>query len=337
MNDKWLVIDSHAHYLPVEALAWTRKSQDFDYSALLKGELKIAFDRVQDIEGKLKVMQDAGIDMELLSYAQWSPQGLDICKAMNDGYSRIERDYPGKFICCGHIPLQGGKDVIFELERCVKDLGRKGVALVSSLPDVTLDDPRLWPVYGKIQEFDIPIVIHPTLRFPLWGGDKKYELRRTISREYDIAKACVEVMYGVLKDFPGLKFIFPHYGGGMPALKARLRAWYEPENWVIPPEIKNSPKTPQELDELGISKAFDDLFDKLYFDMAGAGAGWLPMIKIAMMGIRPERICFGTDYPFDIHNGKDIKTFIEVIKNMDAPEPEKRLMLGENIKRLFKL
>jgi len=123
----------------------------------------------------------------------------------------------------------------------------------------------------------------------------------------------------------------------MPGLKGRLRAWFEPEGLDIPAEIKNTPKTPRELDALGIPQAFDAVFDKLYFDMAGSGAGWLPAIKAALATLRTDRICFGTDYPHDMHTAQDIKSFIDTIKQLDTPEQDKRLMLGENIKRLFKV
>lgn len=337
VKEKWLVIDSHTHFLSQEAVAKSGVCRNFDYTALLKGEMSIPYGRIQDIEGTLRIMEDAGVDMAVLNMSAWSGQGLDVCKAMNDGNARLNKDYPGKFILCGHIPLQGGQDVVDEVERCVTELGLHGMSLVSSVEDVFLDSPALWSVYKKIQELDVPIVVHPSVRFPIWGGGKKYELRRTISREYDIAKAAVEVMYGVLKDFPNLKWLFPHYGGGMPGLKARLRAWYEPGEWKIPAEIKSCPKTPRELKELGLDKSFDALFDKLYVDMAGSGAGWKPAILAALQIIRADRTCFGTDYPYDMHTAQDIKAFVNLIKRLDIPDRDKKLMLGGNIKRLFKV
>ena len=71
--------------------------------------------------------------------------------------------------------------------------------------------------------------------------------------------------------------------------------------------------------------------------MAGSGAGWLPMIKAALLTIRTDRTCFGTDYPWDLHNAEDIRSFIAVIKQLDIPESDKRLILGENTKNLFKI
>jgi len=337
MEKKWLVIDSHTHFLPEEAVRKMGVSHGFDYTALLKGEMSIPYKRVQDIEGILRIMEDAGIDMAVENQAAVSIQGLEICKALNDGYGRILRQHPGKFIFCGHVALEGGQDVVDEIDRCINELGLHGISMASSAPDVSLDAPQLWPIYEKINSLDVPIVLHPSVRFPIWGGGAKYELRRTVSREYDVMKATVEVMYGVLKDFPDLKFLIPHYAGGLPGQKARLRAWFEPAALKIPAEIKNCPKTPRELNELGIPKAFDEIFNKIYVDMAGAGAGWIPAIKVALLMIRPDRICFGTDYPYDMHTAEDIRAFINTIKNLDIPGNDKRLMLGENIKRLFKL
>ena len=332
---KWLVIDAHSHFLPEEAVAQA-VSEGFDLSTI-SGKGKTALKKTEDIEETARIMEDAGVDMAVLSQAPWSQIGLQVCKALNNGYARIARNYPNKFILCGHIPLRQGQDVIDEIERCINELGLKGMSLVASLPDVTLDSSQLWPMYEKINQLGVPIVIHPPIRPPSQGRETKYGLYPTVFRECDNAAATVEVMYGVLKDFPDLKFLMPHYGGGMPGQKARVRAWFEPEGWHVPNEIKHSPKTPRELDELGLSKAFDELFDKIYFDMAGSGAGWIPMIKAALLIMRPDRICFGTDYPFDIHNAQDIRLFIDNIKKLDIPEIDKRLMLGENIKNLFKI
>ncbi|MDP2917227.1 MAG: amidohydrolase family protein [Dehalococcoidia bacterium] len=339
LKEKWLIIDSHIHYIPKKAVSKAGISGGFDYTAPLRGEMVTSYGRAQDIEGMIQIMEDSGVDLAVLNQTAWSPQGIEMCKIMNDSYAEVGQKYPGKFILCGHVPLQQGQDVINEIDRCINALGIKGMALVSSMPDVSLDSPQMWTVYEKINDLDVPIVVHPTVRVPIWGGGKKYGMCWSVAREYDIAKATVEVMYGVLKDFPNLKFLMPHYGGGMPGQIGRLRAQYNPDNrnWGTAGEIKFSIKTPRELDEMGLSQAFDELFDKLYFDMAGAGGGWIPAIKAAINTIRTDRICFGTDYPYDIHTPEDIRTFITNIKTLDIPEHDKRLILGENIKRLFNI
>ncbi len=344
MTANWLIIDSHIHYLPKEVVIQAASSGTDLSTILRKNRGGVSYksqdvptSRMQDIEEIIRVEEDAGVDMAVLTQSPSSQLGLDACKTLNNCYAKIAHNYPGRFIMCGHIPLRQGQDIIDEIERCINSLGFKGMALVSSLPEITLDSPKLWPIYEKISRLNVPIVIHPPILPPMNTRENKYNLCRTIFRESDIAATTVEVMYGVLKDFPDLKFLMPHYGGGMPGQKARLRAWFETENRTIPVEIKSSPKTPRELDELGLSQDFDNIFNKLYFDMAGSGAGWMPMMKTALLMFRADRVCFGTDYPFDVHNSQDIRLFIDNIKKLDIPEDEKRLMLGENVKKLFKI
>jgi predicted TIM-barrel fold metal-dependent hydrolase len=338
LEEKYLVIDSHIHFLPEEAVSKAKALRTVDFTTFIKGDMGASpHTKIQNIEEILRIMESAGVDKAVLNQSAWSKQGLEVCQALNDGYARIKRQYPGKFILCGHVPLGKSAGAVNEVERCIGELGLQGISILTSAPDVSLDMPELWPIFDKIAKLDVPIVVHPSIRAPIWGGGAKYNLSRTITREYDIAKSCVEVMYGVLKDFPTLKFLFPHYGGGMQALQARLRAWYEADGFKIPAEIKGSPKTPRELEETGLSAAFDELFGKIYFDMSGSGAGWLPMIKASLLLIPAQRTCFGTDYPYDMHSAQDIRQFIDIIKGLRISEARKRAILGGNVQRLFNI
>jgi predicted TIM-barrel fold metal-dependent hydrolase len=65
--------------------------------------------------------------------------------------------------------------------------------------------------------------------------------------------------------------------------------------------------------------------------------GWMPIAEAAIKTIRADRLCFGTDYPFEIHDARDVKEFAENIGHLDLSEQDKRNILGENIRRLFKL
>jgi predicted TIM-barrel fold metal-dependent hydrolase len=281
------------------------------------------------------MMDEAGVDMAVLNQAAWSPQGLEMCRAINDGYAEAGKKYPDRFIPCIHIPLEAGPEVLAEVDRGVNELGMKGLALVSSMSETRLDSETLFPIYEKISQYEIPIVIHPTLRKGLWGGEK-YRMEEHVSREYDVAKATVEVLYGVLPRFSDLTFVMPHHGGGIPALKGRVAAHFEPDGWDVPKEIKKRPKTPRELEETGLAEAFEALFGRLYFDTAGFG-GWMSITEAASKTIRHDRLCFGTDYPFEIHESRDVKIFVEGIRDLDLPDQEKQNILGENAKRLFKI
>jgi len=334
MTTNFLVIDTHNHFVPNKATNFIfskDRTDDNKSSTPPRSELE----RAGLIESRLHVMDEAGVNMAVLNMSALSPYGLDLCRILNDGYAEIVSKHPDRFIACAHVPLGGSQDIIDELDRTVNELGFKAVSLVTSTSTHTVDSEEVYPLYEKLSQLDIPIIIHPTLRFGVWGG-LKYKMSAHISREYDVAKATVEVMYGVLNRFPGLQFIMPHHGGGMPVLKGRVMAWCEPEGWVAPENAKPGHKTPRQLKELGLDKAFEDLFGQIYFDTAGFG-GWMPITEAAVKTIRTDRLCFGTDYPFEILEACDVKGFINDIKLLDIPEQEKRNILGENIKRLFKL
>lgn len=85
-----------------------------------------------------------------------------------------------------------------------------------------MDSEYLWPFYKRIVELDVPIFVHPG--FPVGANQMKdYGLGPIIGFELDLILAQARLIYGgVLEEFPALKFIFSHLGGGIPFLKERI-------------------------------------------------------------------------------------------------------------------
>ena len=107
--------------------------------------------------------------MVLLSMGAWIPNGLETCRAINDGYAKIQKEYPGKFITCAHVPVHQGAEAMDELKRSIEILGLQGVALITSYSHMAIDSDEMMPFYERISGYQVPIVVHPTLRRPLWG------------------------------------------------------------------------------------------------------------------------------------------------------------------------
>jgi len=330
----YVVVDTHHHFLPPEAVQYAKKTPDADYTFVLK-RFHEASRLLQDSEKTLAYMDSCGIDMVILSQGAWIPNGMETCKAMNDGYARLQKAYPGRFITCAHLPVHEGAPAVDELKRSVEVLGLQGVALVSSYSHMSIDSEEMMPFYEVIGTYDIPIVIHPTLRRPLWGG-VKYDMSTTVSREYDIAKCAVEVLYGVLRRYPDLKFLFSHFGGGMPFLKWRLLSSHQPEGWDLPDGVKGHGLTPRQLKEIGLWEDFHLYFDKIYYDSAGFGGSMVTM-RTAVEGVRRDRITFGTDYPYEFRDPGDTREYIAGIKSLEIPESDKVGILGRNVLDLFKI
>jgi predicted TIM-barrel fold metal-dependent hydrolase len=337
MAKKYVVIDTEFHHIPWEAGQKAKGLPDGDLKFRRIVETPdAAYKRVFDIEGCVRHMEECGIDMALIGLATWTDSSLDVCKSINDGQAKLMKEYPGRFIPLACIPVLDGQPAIDELDRAITELGLKGVTITTSLRGVPIDDPQYTPFFKKVSRLGIPVVVHPTVKIPVWGG-VKYNMSGSVSREYEIIKAFVEALCGILPEFPDLKFLFSHYGGGVPFLLARIKSWYIPPGpSLIPENRRTTPKTMREFEDFGLKKDFDKLLDRFHFNMAGTG-GWITALKQALMVLKPERICFGSDYPWEMARSSDLKAFINGVKRLDIPEKDKINILGGNVMRLFKV
>jgi aminocarboxymuconate-semialdehyde decarboxylase len=198
-------------------------------------------------------------------------------------------------------------------------LGLKGICISANIGGIPLDSDDLRPLYKKITELDIPIFVHPG--FPA-GADqmKDYGLIPIVGFEFDLILAQVRLIYGgVLEEFPTLKFIFSHLGGGTPFLKERIE-----NGWgfaKIVPDKKTR-----------ITKSASYYLEQLYFETVSF---YKPAIMCTIQCSGVDKILFGTDYP--LYPLGDIPNSIKTMKELDLCQSDKDKILGENAKRLFKI
>jgi len=335
MPDGQVIVDMQHHYLPQEALPHIGETPEFDFRKSIN-RFKNAATRLTSIDKDVEYLDAAGIDMAVLSTGAFTPNGFDFCRACNDGYAKALRAHPGRFIGMIHVyPLDDARRNRDEIKRCVEELGLRGLALVSSYGNTRLDDPVMNPTYEAALEYDMPVFVHPTLRINLWGGEK-YDMFCTVSREYDIVKSFVELFYGVLPRYPGLKVVMAHFGGGLTALKGRLLAWHQPEYLEIPEMSRHRGLAVQEATELGLTADFEKRLANCLFDSAGFG-GWMPVIKSGFETLGAEHICFGTDYPYELEKTPHIRKFIADIKALPLSEHNKKNFFGGNVLKAFRI
>jgi aminocarboxymuconate-semialdehyde decarboxylase len=143
-----------------------------------------------------------------------------------------------------------------------------------------------------------------------------YRLAPMIGYEMDLCLATVRiVMGGILKDYPGLKFIIGHLGGAIPYLTERIENCFRayPECKV---HIQDSPKK---------------YLSKIYFDTVSFHR---PALMCAYAFPGPKRMVLGSDYP---HVIGDIVRSVSSIEELDIPAAEKEWIFSENLKSLLKL
>ena len=126
--------------------------------------------RLHDYTGiRIKEMDDAGIDMQVLSHGAPSTQKLPaetaaaITRRVNDRLHKVVAANPKRFAAFACLPTAVPDAAADELERAVKDLGFKGAMLHGLSNGTFLDDKKFWPIYARAEALDVPIYFHPAL------------------------------------------------------------------------------------------------------------------------------------------------------------------------------
>jgi len=323
------------HYIPSEALKLARKTEEYDYTYSISRFVN-AYKRMTNIHEHLEWMDQAGVDIAILSTAAFVANGYEFCRVCNDGYAEVVKKYPDRFKGMIHVfPYDDKKKNKDEIKRGVDELGLWGIGVLTSFQKMTIDSPIMDPIYEMAVEYDMPIFVHPSIRKNIWGGEK-YDLFLTASREYDIAKSFIEIIYGVLPRFPELKVIMPHLAGGLPNLLGRLLAKHQPEDIPLPQEDTGQWIPVERAEELGLVDHFKSLLKNFYFDTAGSG-GWVPIVEFAIKVLGADHLCFGTDYPYDLNDPKYVKKYIDNINKIAVTNEEKDQLFGGNLKPLFNI
>ena len=124
---------------------------------------------------RLEEMDEAGIDMQVLSHGAPSAQKLPadgaaaLVRGVNDRLRRPVAGNPTRFAAFAALPTDDPEAAADELERCVTKLGFKGAMMHGLSNGEFLDDKRFWPIYERAEKLDVPIYLHPSMPHP--GGD----------------------------------------------------------------------------------------------------------------------------------------------------------------------
>src|SRR5262249_50162994 len=104
---------------------------------------------------RIKEMDEAGIDMQVISHGAPSAQKLKIAGAaalvsrVNDRLAAACAQHPMRFAAFAALPSTEPQAAADELERAVTKLGMKGAMMHGLSNGVFLDDKRFWPIYER--------------------------------------------------------------------------------------------------------------------------------------------------------------------------------------------
>ena len=322
-----MIVDFQHHYIPV-ALAKKRGLYSNTGRTLLQeGGLPATtmHQRLYDLELQLKDMDEAGVDVSVLSCLLGWTAPMEECRFINNDLAEIQKKFPRRFIGLAQAPVLEGKTAIAELRRALTELGLHGVTITSQVTGVSLDSPKLYDLYELACELDAPVFVHPALVPTGYQHLQDYDLPRVLGREVDLTVATTRLIAGGIYDrYPNLKIVMAHFGGGIAAVKERL--------------VGKGYRFGT------LKKPFCEYFDLVYFDMAGFEGGTIAL-NCALQGIRPERLVFASDYPQDFtgvntDTGKgmsDLRNYIAAVRKLPLSAAQREDILSGTAARLLKL
>jgi aminocarboxymuconate-semialdehyde decarboxylase len=330
-----LRVDIHCHYLNRDAAAKVAHLNPGQYEPSVKfasaltrevnvKQMQDRAPKLSTIEVRLKDMDRMGIDIQAVSPAPqqtyyWTEPGLgaEVSRMVNDRLAEIVAKWPDRFVGLGTVPLQNVDLAVIELERCVKQLGLRGVEINPNVAGKELTDTslNLDRFFAKARELDIVIFMHP-IGFTQGERLMDHYLNNVIGNPLDTTVGTSHLIFGgVMERHPGLKVVLPHAGGFLAHYWARMdHAWRaRPDCRTV---IKKPPTT--------YLKRF--FFDTIAFDPE--------MLRNLIDKYGHEHVLLGTDYPFDMGE-EDPVGLINSVPRLPSAEREK--IMGGNAARLLKI
>jgi len=342
-------IDIHTHILPRE---WPDLDAKYGYTGFVRLEhcdecsakmmigdrfFRKIKDNVWNPKRRIEEMNAAGVTMQVLStvpvmFSYWAKpkDGLDLSRLLNNHIAEVVRAYPKQFAGLGTIPLQDVDLAAGELERCVRELGLRGVEIGTHVdpndhchgPDCrNLDDPSLDALWKTAEQLDAAIFVHP---WDMMGKERmpKYWLPWLVGMPAETSLAiCSMIFGGVFERFPKLRVAFAHGGGAFPGTIGRIEHGFYVRPDLVAIDNKTEPRK---------YLAHENAPAHFYVDSLVHDADALKML-VKIFGA--PRVALGSDYPFPLGEERPGS----LIESMKLTTKEKSQLLFETAREFLNL
>ena len=285
-------------------------------------------ERLYDVgAGRIKDMDDAGIDVQVISHGAPSVQRMDaevavpLSRKTNDRLCEAVKAHPGRLEGFAVVPTADPKAGADELERAVTRLGFKGGMLHGlTKQGQFLDLKQFWPIYERAQALDVPIYMHPAVphKAVVEAYYKDYLEQfpglMTAAWGFTVETATQGirlVLSGVFEAYPRLKIILGHLGESLPF-----------SAWRIDMALQRQGNRPT---------PFRDTFRE-HFSITTSGNFSTPALMCCLLEMGADRIMFSIDYPF-VPNPPGVKW----MDGLPVSPEDKQKILNGNARRLLKI
>lgn len=311
-------IDVHAHYFEEEYLDLLERfgSKGTDIARGLG-----AGGTPKEVQNRFKLMDDAGVKMQLLSaspqlpYFENKAHAAEAARVANDLYADFVRRHPDRFLALAAVPLPHVEASLKELARALDELGMLGVTIATTVLGHSIADPAFEPLYKELNRRGTVLYVHPAGV----GADSPfvspYNLTWPIGAPIEDTIAVMHlIMRGIPMRYPKMRIINSHLAGALPMLLQRLDNQYK---WAIP-------ETP-ELPSLAARRMWYDTATHAY----------IPALRAASESLGCDRLLLGTDFPYQ--TGGFYKRSVVYVRNARLPKRCTNRILDSNAANLLGL
>jgi aminocarboxymuconate-semialdehyde decarboxylase len=283
-------------------------------------QLRSAVAEFSDVDVMLEQASATGVTHLLLSpWIMLVPvtapvaEAARVCRIQNDALAGAAASHPDTIRVLGAVPLQDPAAAARELEYLMALPGVCGAEVPASVAGAYLGDQRFLPFWEAAAGTGALIFVHPTTTgfgpaaladYYLWNSVGN-PLETTITAAHLIAA-------GVLEQFPELRLLLAHGGGGLLALRGRLRRAF-----AVRPEAGRAG-----------GAGPDASLRRLYFDSLVHDAAVLADL-VAFAGA--AHVLLGSDRPFDMGTADPVGDLAAA----GLSPGDEHLILGGNAARLL--
>jgi|HubBroStandDraft_6_1064221.scaffolds.fasta_scaffold197383_2 predicted TIM-barrel fold metal-dependent hydrolase len=308
-------IDVHAHY-------WTE-----DYLDLLVdlGKADAGMARGlgagggAELEARLRLMDRAGVQMQVLSACPQLPYGGDEKKAaqaarfVNDQYAALGAGHPGRFAAFAALPLPHLDQALSELGRALDELGMAGVAMNTTVLGHALVEPGYQAVFAELNRRSAVLYLHPAGNSACTPLISDYHLTWMVGAPVEDTISIMQLITtGLPARYPNIKIINSHLGGALPMLLQRADDQYR---WEAP----DTPEPPSVAAR------------RMWYDTVGHGH--VPALRCAIDSFGADRLMLGTDFPYE--NGDIFVRAVDYISDPQIDPAAARAILDHNASALL--
>jgi predicted TIM-barrel fold metal-dependent hydrolase len=277
-------------------------------------------------EARLREMDEAGIDVQVLSHVpsavqQLNPESaVELAVGANDRLAEAIARHPDRLAGFAALPTPDPRAAADELERSVRDLGFKGAMIHGRTQGAFHDDRRFWPIFERAQALDVPIYLHPGPPHPAvaeayyqdYVADFPWLASAAWGYTIDTATQALRmILSGLFEEYPTLQVILGHLGEGLPFLLDRMDE-----------SLKRAGNRPIEF-----KQTFCD-----HFHVTTSGNFSTPALLCTILEVGVDRVLFSVDWPF-----VDNAPGTQWMETVPLSEEDRAKVLGGNARRLLKM